>query len=58
MRAPSTLRARGFDVRGVRPPAVAQGTARLRVSVTINMDERDISSLIDAPAQELRVIEA
>jgi 8-amino-7-oxononanoate synthase len=52
----SALRARGFDVRGVRPPTVPNGTARLRISVTLNVDEGAISHLLDALADELRVI--
>jgi 8-amino-7-oxononanoate synthase len=48
MRAPSTLRARGFDVRGVRAPAVAQGWARLSISLALNVDEQAIASLVEA----------
>jgi 8-amino-7-oxononanoate synthase len=33
------LQREGFDVRAIRPPAVAPGTARLRVSVNANLDE-------------------
>jgi 8-amino-7-oxononanoate synthase len=33
------LQREGFDVRAIRPPAVAAGTARLRVSVNANLDE-------------------
>ncbi len=35
MQIASRLRERGFDVRGVRPPTVPQGTARLRISLTL-----------------------
>ena len=52
----SALRARGFDVRGVRPPTVPQGTARLRISLTLNVDEPAISRLFEALVEELRVI--
>jgi 8-amino-7-oxononanoate synthase len=52
----SALRDRGFDVRGVRPPTVPAGTARLRISITLNVDEPAISGLIEALADELRVI--
>jgi 8-amino-7-oxononanoate synthase len=37
--AATNLQQEGFDVRAIRPPAVAPGTARLRVSVNANLDE-------------------
>jgi 8-amino-7-oxononanoate synthase len=39
------LQARGLDVRGIRPPTVPAGTARLRVAVTLNVAEADIAAL-------------
>lgn len=42
------LRARGFDVRGIRPPTVAPGTARLRVSLTLNVGVAEIDALAEA----------
>jgi 8-amino-7-oxononanoate synthase len=57
MRIASALRRRGLDVRGVRPPTVPNGTARLRISLTLNVDRRAISELIEALSEELRVIE-
>jgi len=56
MSVASTLRDRGFDVRGVRPPTVPAGTARLRISVTLNVDEPAISCLFGAIADEFRNI--
>jgi 8-amino-7-oxononanoate synthase len=47
------LQAREFDVRAVRPPTVPEGTARLRVSLTLNASAADTTSLVEAIAQEL-----
>jgi 8-amino-7-oxononanoate synthase len=51
MQFASSLRERGFDVRGVRPPTVPKGTARLRISITLNVVEADISRLFAALAE-------
>lgn len=37
--AATELQRDGFDVRAIRPPAVAPGTARLRISVNAQLDE-------------------
>lgn len=50
----SALRTRGFDVRAVRPPSVPEGTARLRISVTLNVDQEAIVGLFEALAAEPR----
>jgi 8-amino-7-oxononanoate synthase len=51
MQLASNLRERGFDVRGVRPPTVPEGTSRLRISITLNVTRADISGLFDALAE-------
>lgn len=38
----------GFDVRGIRPPTVPEGTARLRIVITRNAAPEQISALADA----------
>jgi 8-amino-7-oxononanoate synthase len=58
MRIAAALRHRGFDVRGVRPPTVPNGTARLRISLTLNVDERAIGELMATLGEELRVAAA
>lgn len=53
MRLASALQARGFDVRGIRPPTVPQGTSRLRISLTLNVDEKAVDALLDAIADQV-----
>ncbi|MER8779303.1 8-amino-7-oxononanoate synthase [Mesorhizobium sp. M0977] len=48
----SALQARGFDVRGIRPPTVPEGTARLRISLTLNVEQADVAAMITALAEE------
>lgn len=48
----SALQSRGFDIRGIRPPTVPAGTARLRMSLTLNVSETEVSALLDALAEE------
>ena len=53
MRIAGALREAGFDIRGIRPPTVPQGTARLRIAITLNVDEADIDAMADALAQAM-----
>ncbi|WP_445219826.1 8-amino-7-oxononanoate synthase [Bradyrhizobium sp. Pa8] len=52
MRLASALQARGFDIRAIRPPTVPAGTARLRVSLTLNVVEDDVRAMLDALVEE------
>ncbi|MFA6606349.1 MAG: 8-amino-7-oxononanoate synthase, partial [Sphingomonas sp.] len=47
MRLAAALQAAGFDIRGIRPPTVPPGTARLRVSLTLNVGEAEIAALAE-----------
>jgi 8-amino-7-oxononanoate synthase len=47
MRIAEAMRAEGFDIRAIRPPTVPEGTARLRLSFTLNVSESQIRQMFD-----------
>jgi 8-amino-7-oxononanoate synthase len=47
------LQARGFDARAIRPPSVAVGSARLRVSVNAGLDEATLDRFVAALKETL-----
>jgi 8-amino-7-oxononanoate synthase len=50
MAAADALQAQGFDVRAIRPPSVAPGTARLRISVNVTLTDEVIDRFVTALA--------
>jgi 8-amino-7-oxononanoate synthase len=52
--AAGELQARGFDVRAIRPPSVAPGTARLRIAVNVGLSDETIDRFVDVLAATLR----
>ena len=52
------LQGQGFDVRAIRPPTVPAGTARLRISLTLNVTQDDIRDLSAALHEALLLADA
>ena len=54
MAAAGALQARGFDIRGIRPPTVPHGSSRLRISLTLNVGREEIDALASALEEVIR----
>jgi 8-amino-7-oxononanoate synthase len=50
----ASLQHRGYDIRAIRPPTVPEGTARLRIALTLNVDEPTVAGLFAALSEDLR----
>jgi 8-amino-7-oxononanoate synthase len=51
LRIAQQMQADGFDIRAIRPPTVPTGTARLRISITLNVDAPTIARMFDRLSQ-------
>jgi 8-amino-7-oxononanoate synthase len=56
MNVDAALRRSGFLVGAVRPPTVAEGAARLRITLSAAHSEREILSLLDAVTDSLQAV--
>ena len=45
MQVAAAMQSRSYDIRGIRPPTVPRGTARLRISITLNTSAEVISQM-------------
>lgn len=54
--AAEALQRAGFDVRAIRPPTVPEGTARLRITLTLNTSEEQTRALFTALADVLAAL--
>jgi 8-amino-7-oxononanoate synthase len=57
-RLAAAMQTRGFDIRAVRPPTVPEGTARLRLSLTLNVDAAQVAAMAATLAEELKRLDA
>ncbi|WP_104666554.1 8-amino-7-oxononanoate synthase [Ensifer adhaerens] len=47
LRIAARMRAEGYDIRAIRPPTVPEGTARLRIAITLNVDRAAIGQMLE-----------
>ncbi len=49
----AAMRSLGYDIRAIRPPTVPEGTARLRLSLTLNVTEAEVARMIEDLSKQL-----
>ncbi|MDQ3635715.1 MAG: 8-amino-7-oxononanoate synthase [Acidobacteriota bacterium] len=47
VRIAETMQAKGFDVRAIRPPTVAEGTSRLRITLNLSLSEEILKEFVE-----------
>jgi 8-amino-7-oxononanoate synthase len=53
VRIADRMQTRGFDIRAIRAPTVPAGTARLRITITLNVDRPAVARMMDALAEAM-----
>jgi 8-amino-7-oxononanoate synthase len=53
VRLAAAMQARGYDIRAIRPPTVPEGTARLRIALTLHADAKILDRLFADLAAEM-----
>lgn len=53
----SRMQARGYDIRAIRPPTVPDGSARLRIALTLNTSKEEVARMIAHLGEELARLE-
>lgn len=53
IRLANRMKAKGYDIRAIRAPTVPVGTARLRITITLNVDEPTIARMVDQLAEAI-----
>ncbi|MFW8636257.1 8-amino-7-oxononanoate synthase [Cribrihabitans pelagius] len=49
----AAMQAAGCDIRGIRPPTVPRGTARLRLPITLNVTPAEITAMFETLARQM-----
>jgi 8-amino-7-oxononanoate synthase len=52
----TVLQARGYDIRAIRPPTVPEGTARLRIALSLHATPDDLDMLFADLAAEMEKV--
>lgn len=52
MKLAAAMQRRGYDIRAIRPPTVPQGTARLRIALTLHVSETEVGAMLRALRDE------
>jgi 8-amino-7-oxononanoate synthase len=53
VRIADRMQTKGFDIRAIRAPTVPAGTARLRITITLNVDRPAVARMMDALAEAM-----